>query len=70
MRRAIIRPARNLIASRSSRDAQCSPKRTRVPLPTGPNQSWSKDSVSDGLAYGRRFRCLGVDPVIPDTASH
>ncbi|WP_155518461.1 IS3 family transposase, partial [Ralstonia solanacearum] len=24
------------------------------------NQSWSMDFVSDGLAYGRRFRCLNV----------
>ena len=30
------------------------------PLPSGPNQSWSMDFVSDGLAYGRRFRCLNV----------
>ncbi|MFT0736816.1 DDE-type integrase/transposase/recombinase [Ralstonia wenshanensis] len=31
-----------------------------LPMPTGPNQSWSMDFVSDGLAYGRRFRCLNV----------
>lgn len=30
------------------------------PQPTGPNQSWSMDFVADGLAYGRRFRCLNV----------
>ncbi|MGF7192246.1 putative transposase, partial [Robbsia andropogonis] len=30
------------------------------PLPGGLNQSWSMDFVSDGLAYGRRFRCLNV----------
>ncbi|WP_316679639.1 IS3 family transposase [Ralstonia chuxiongensis] len=35
-------------------------ERTPLPLPTGPNQSWSMDFVSDGLAYGRRFRCLNV----------
>nr|WP_155638716.1 DDE-type integrase/transposase/recombinase [Burkholderia territorii] len=35
-------------------------ERTPLPLPTGPNQSWSMDFVSDGLAYGRRFRCLIV----------
>ena len=29
-------------------------------LATKPNQSWSMDFVSDGLAYGRRFRCLNV----------
>lgn len=30
------------------------------PVATGPNQSWSMDFVSDGLAYGRRSRCLNV----------
>ncbi len=35
-------------------------ERKPLPLPTGPNQSWSMDFVSDGLAYGRRFRCLNV----------
>ncbi|MUV19844.1 IS3 family transposase [Burkholderia thailandensis] len=35
-------------------------ERTPLPLPTGPNQSGSMDFVSDGLAYGRRFRCLNV----------
>lgn len=35
-------------------------ERTPRPLPTDPNQSWSMDFVSDGLAYGRRFRCLNV----------
>ncbi|OXI43867.1 IS3 family transposase [Burkholderia aenigmatica] len=35
-------------------------ERRPLPLPTGPNQSWSMDFVSDGLAYGRRFRCLNV----------
>lgn len=35
-------------------------ERTPLPLPTGPNQSWPMDFVSDGLAYGRRFRCLNV----------
>ncbi|HHX4054040.1 MAG: DDE-type integrase/transposase/recombinase [Burkholderia contaminans] len=35
-------------------------ERMPLPLPTGPNQSWSMDFVSDGLAYGRRFRCLNV----------
>lgn len=30
------------------------------PPATGPNQSWSMDFVADGLAYGRRFRCLNV----------
>ncbi|WP_408380283.1 IS3 family transposase [Paraburkholderia megapolitana] len=29
-------------------------------LPTASNQSWSMDFVSDGLAHGRRFRCLNV----------
>ncbi len=35
-------------------------ERKSLSLPTGPNQSWSMDFVSDGLAYGRRFRCLNV----------
>jgi len=30
------------------------------PVATAPNQSWSMDFVSDGLAYGRRFRCLNI----------
>ncbi len=35
-------------------------ERKPLPMPTGPNQSWSMDFVSDGLAHGRRFRCLNV----------
>lgn len=35
-------------------------ERKPLPVPTGPNQSWSTDFVSDGLAYGRRFRCPNV----------
>lgn len=35
-------------------------ERRPLPVPTGPNQSWSMDFVSDGLAYGRWFRCLNV----------
>jgi putative transposase len=35
-------------------------ERKLLPVPTGSNQSWSMDFVSDGLAYGRRFRCLNV----------
>jgi putative transposase len=35
-------------------------ERVARPLPSGPNQNWSIDFVSDGLAYGRRFRCLNV----------
>jgi putative transposase len=27
---------------------------------TGPNQSWSMDFVSDGLANGRKLRCLKI----------
>ena len=30
------------------------------PVATAPNQSWSMDFVSDGLAYSRRFRCLNI----------
>ncbi|WXK40746.1 IS3 family transposase (plasmid) [Mycetohabitans rhizoxinica] len=35
-------------------------ERKLLPAPTGPDPSWSMDLVSDGLAYGRRFRCLNV----------
>lgn len=35
-------------------------ERTPLRLPTGPNQRWSMDFVSDGLAYGLRFQCLNV----------
>lgn len=35
-------------------------ERTVRPPATGPNQSWSMDFVADGLAYGRRFRCLNI----------
>ncbi|WP_425354706.1 DDE-type integrase/transposase/recombinase [Burkholderia ambifaria] len=35
-------------------------ERTPLPLPTGPNQGWSMDCVSDGLTYGRWCRCLNV----------
>ncbi|KCV39558.1 integrase core domain protein [Bordetella bronchiseptica GA96-01] len=30
------------------------------PAATAPNQGWSMDFVADGLAYGRRFRCLNI----------
>ena len=29
-------------------------------IPTGPNQSWSMDFISDGFIDGRRLRCLNV----------
>jgi putative transposase len=35
-------------------------ERTSLPLPTGLNQSWSMDFVSNGLAHGQRFCCLNV----------
>ncbi|GAB5101118.1 hypothetical protein YK56LOC_68350 [Caballeronia sp. HLA56] len=35
-------------------------ERKPLPVPTGLNQSWAMDFVSDGLANGRRFRCLNV----------
>lgn len=35
-------------------------ERTPRLQPTGPNQSWSMDFVADGLAHGRRFRCLNI----------
>jgi putative transposase len=35
-------------------------ERRPLPKPSGANQSWSMDFVSDGLADGRRVRCLTV----------
>lgn len=45
------------------------------PVATAPNQSWSMDFVSDGLAYGRRFRCLSISMttrarVLPSRSIH
>lgn len=34
--------------------------RTPMPVPTGPNERWSLDFVSDVFGAGRRFRILGV----------
>ena len=30
------------------------------PVAIALNQSWSMDFVAEGLAYGRRFRCLNI----------
>ncbi|MGN6263104.1 MAG: IS3 family transposase [Ralstonia sp.] len=49
-----------LSARKRRRKRIASVERKPLPMPTGPNQSWSMDFVSDGLAYGRRFRCLNV----------
>lgn len=35
-------------------------ERRPLPRPTLPNQSWSMDFVADGLADGRRLRCLAI----------
>lgn len=35
-------------------------ERRPLPKPTMPNVSWSMDFVSDGLANGRRLRCLTI----------
>lgn len=35
-------------------------ERKQLPKPALPNQSWSMDFVSDGLADGRRIRCLNI----------
>lgn len=34
--------------------------RVVIPPPSGPNERWSMDFVSDSMADGRRFRCLTV----------
>jgi putative transposase len=35
-------------------------ERVARPVTRAPNQSWSMDFVADGLAHGRRFRCLKI----------
>ena len=35
-------------------------ERIPAPIPQAPNVSWSMDFVSDGLADGRRLRCLNI----------
>ncbi len=35
-------------------------ERRPLPKPTAPNLSWSMDFIADGLADGRRFRCLAI----------
>ena len=34
--------------------------RAPIALPTGPNERWSLDFVSDGFTDGRRFRILAI----------
>lgn len=42
------------------RKRHVSQARTKLPIPTGPNQQWAMDFVSDWLALGRRMRVLAV----------
>jgi putative transposase len=35
-------------------------ERRPMQIPTGPNQVWSMDFVSDSLEYGRRLKCLTI----------
>ena len=35
-------------------------ERQPLPMPTGPNQSWSMDYVADGLIDGRKLRVLAI----------
>jgi putative transposase len=35
-------------------------ERRPLQIPTGPNQVWSMDFVSDSLEYGRRLKCLTI----------
>lgn len=35
-------------------------ERRPLQMPTGPNQVWSMDFVSDALEYGRRIKCLTI----------
>ena len=50
----------SLSVRRRKRKRIAAVERMPRPLPTALNQSWSMDFVSDGLAHGRRFRCLNV----------
>jgi putative transposase len=45
---------------RSGKKKRCSGKRLLFVAPTGPNQIWAMDFVSDSLATGRRFRTLNI----------
>ena len=35
-------------------------ERQPLPMPSGPNQSWSMDYVADGLVDGRKLRVLAI----------
>ncbi len=49
------------LSARKRRRKRIAPaERVIRPVATVPNQSWSMDFVSNGLAYGRRFRCLNI----------
>jgi putative transposase len=35
-------------------------ERRPLQVPTGPNQVWSMDFLSDAMEYGRRIKCLTI----------
>lgn len=53
-------PSPQLTVRKRKRKRIAAAERVVRPVATAPNQSWSMDFVADGLAYGRRFRCLNI----------
>ena len=49
-----------LAVRRKGRKRRSQPSRPVRTPPTGPNERWSMDFVSDTLSSGRRFRCLNI----------
>jgi putative transposase len=52
--------AEGLMVRRRKRKRIGAVERQTIPVPTGPNQRWSMDFVSDALSVGRRFRSLNI----------
>jgi putative transposase len=50
----------NLQIKKRKKRRQTAPLRVAIPSPTGPNERWSMDFVSDCLSNGRKFRCLTI----------
>ncbi len=58
--RAPALPAGELQVQRRKRRHGVAVERRPLQIPTGPNQVWSMDFVSDSLEYGRRLKCLTI----------
>jgi putative transposase len=52
--------AEGLAVRRRARKSVAAAVRAPLLLPTGPNEQWSLDFVSDALSWGRRIRLLAV----------